>query len=53
VVNLVYPQSEDCLFLDVYVPGAAVRSPSTSKLPVLFWIFGGGYGRPFLDKADV
>ncbi|MCJ1280955.1 hypothetical protein MMC26_000273 [Xylographa opegraphella] len=35
--------SEDCLFLDVYVPGAAVRSPSTTRLPVIHWIFGGGY----------
>ncbi|MCJ1379135.1 hypothetical protein MMC17_002235 [Xylographa soralifera] len=35
--------SEDCLFLDIYVPGAAVRSPSTTRLPVIHWIFGGGY----------
>ncbi|MCJ1420544.1 hypothetical protein MMC32_006901 [Xylographa parallela] len=35
--------SEDCLFLDFYVPGAAVRSPSTTRLPVIHWIFGGGY----------
>ena len=35
--------SEDCLFLDVYVPGAAVRSPSTTKLPVVHWIYGGGF----------
>jgi carboxylesterase type B len=34
---------EDCLFLDVFVPGSAVRDPSTSKLPVVHWIFGGGY----------
>ena len=37
------PESEDCLFLDVYVPGAAVRSPSTLKLPVILWIYGGAY----------
>ena len=35
--------SEDCLFLDIYVPGAAVRSPTTTHLPVIHWIFGGGY----------
>ncbi|MCJ1248753.1 hypothetical protein MMC30_005972 [Trapelia coarctata] len=35
--------SEDCLFLDIFVPGAAVRSPSTTKLPVIHWFFGGGY----------
>ena len=32
--------SEDCLFLNVYAPaGASVKS----KLPVMFWIHGGGY----------
>ncbi|KAK5661966.1 hypothetical protein OQA88_10077 [Cercophora sp. LCS_1] len=33
---------EDCLFLDVYVPGKALRNPSL-KLPVVVWIFGGAY----------
>jgi len=32
--------SEDCLFLNVYAP--AEIKPS-SKLPVMFWIHGGGY----------
>ncbi|KZT52496.1 triacylglycerol lipase [Calocera cornea HHB12733] len=32
--------SEDCLFLDVYAPSNAT---SSSKLPVYFWIQGGGY----------
>lgn len=32
--------SEDCLYLDVYVPESA--SP-TNFLPVMFWIHGGGY----------
>jgi para-nitrobenzyl esterase len=32
------PQSEDCLFLNVWTPaGAAGR-----RLPVMFWIYGGG-----------
>ncbi|KAF2091790.1 putative triacylglycerol lipase [Saccharata proteae CBS 121410] len=32
--------SEDCLFLDVYAPSNAT---SDSKLPVFFWIQGGGF----------
>jgi para-nitrobenzyl esterase len=31
-------QSEDCLFLNIFVPASAMP---TSKLPVLFWIHGG------------
>ena len=32
--------SEDCLFLNVYTPAHADKK---SKLPVMFWIHGGGY----------
>ncbi len=32
--------SEDCLFLNVYTPSSA---KANSKLPVMFWIHGGGY----------
>ncbi|HXR40535.1 MAG TPA: carboxylesterase family protein [Terracidiphilus sp.] len=32
--------SEDCLFLNVYAPADATGK---SKLPVMFWIHGGGY----------
>lgn len=32
--------SEDCLFLNVYAPAGATAA---SKLPVMFWIHGGGY----------
>ncbi|KAF4660774.1 hypothetical protein FOL46_005991 [Perkinsus olseni] len=32
---------EDCLFLNVYRPSTVENS--TSKLPVMFWIYGGGY----------
>jgi para-nitrobenzyl esterase len=31
---------EDCLNLDVYVPAGVTQ---TSKLPILFWIHGGGF----------
>jgi para-nitrobenzyl esterase len=33
------PDSEDCLNLDVYTPAKAGKA----KLPVMFWIHGGGY----------
>jgi para-nitrobenzyl esterase len=33
------PDSEDCLNLDVYAPTSGKRA----KLPVMFWIHGGGY----------
>jgi para-nitrobenzyl esterase len=32
--------SEDCLYLNVYAPASA---KAKSKLPVMFWIHGGGY----------
>jgi len=41
---LTSPEQEDCLFLDVYVPKSALDNPSNPPLPVLFWIYGGGYG---------
>lgn len=42
-LDLGFPPSEDCLFLDVYVPGSAVRNAAVANMPVLFWIYGGGY----------
>ncbi|KAK3316262.1 Alpha/Beta hydrolase protein [Apodospora peruviana] len=48
--------SEDCLFLDVYVPGKALKNPSL-KLPVAVWIYGGAYllgsKDPFYDGSGI
>jgi para-nitrobenzyl esterase len=37
--------SEDCLYLNVWAPEAAFagKSPDQAKLPVMFWIYGGGF----------
>jgi para-nitrobenzyl esterase len=37
--------SEDCLYLNVWAPEAAFAgsSPDKVKLPVMFWIYGGGF----------
>lgn len=62
IISNLEPWSEDCLFLDVRVPGSAIRG-EVKDLPVLFWIFGGGYvlgsksfflydGHPLLKSAS-
>lgn len=35
------PTNEDCLFLDVYVPGEALRKKAS--FPVVNWIYGGAF----------
>lgn len=35
-------ESEDCLYMDIFVPAKALKNPKT-PLPVVVWIFGGGY----------
>lgn len=50
-----YRGTEDCLFLNIYTPQTPVARKS-DKLPVLFWIHGGGFqfgnGNAFLYGAD-
>jgi carboxylesterase type B len=45
--------SEDCLFLDIVVPGKAFRKEA--KVPVVNWIYGGAYilGTKDLDGSSV
>lgn len=46
------PQSEDCLFLNIWTPGIDQR-----KRPVMFWIYGGAYvsgsGSQPLYRGDI
>jgi para-nitrobenzyl esterase len=43
------PTSEDCLFIQVYAP---LNSNPNSNLPVMFYIFGGGYRSGSPAKYD-
>ncbi|KAL2844131.1 Alpha/Beta hydrolase protein [Aspergillus pseudoustus] len=40
--NITKNANEDCLFLDIYVPGKALKTRRPS-VPVTVWIHGGGY----------
>ncbi|KAG6902406.1 hypothetical protein C0995_000332 [Termitomyces sp. Mi166 len=40
IYGAIFPDSEDCLTINVVKPATAT---STSKLPVVVWIFGGGF----------
>ncbi|KAL8994964.1 MAG: hypothetical protein Q9169_005205 [Polycauliona sp. 2 TL-2023] len=45
------PTSEDCLFLDIYVPKKAIDNPSV-KLPVISWYHGGSYVFGAKDQVE-
>lgn len=46
------PSSEDCLYLNVWIPGH--QRDTDKKLAVLIWIYGGGFwsGSATLDVYD-
>jgi len=46
IVQAVTMAGEDCLTVNVQRPAGTT---STSKLPVLFWIYGGGFGKSILQ----
>ncbi|PKX89151.1 carboxylesterase family protein [Aspergillus novofumigatus IBT 16806] len=50
VKNLTKNSAEDCLFLDVYVPGKVVRKRQR-LIPVVVWIHGGAYVSGSKDQA--
>ena len=42
---------EDCLHLHVYVPNTTPKQEN-KKLPIIFWIHGGGFFRPKHDPTS-
>ncbi|KAF7557016.1 hypothetical protein G7Z17_g1052 [Cylindrodendrum hubeiense] len=44
-------ESEDCLFLDIYVPVSAF-DPGAEPLPVIVWLYGGAYAFGSKNQAD-
>lgn len=43
VIDKIGDSTEDCLYLDVYVPGKVIREPAKHKVPVVNWIYGGAF----------
>lgn len=36
-------QSEDCLYLNIWVPDIKIKKSNNTKIPVMFWLHGGGF----------
>ena len=53
--NFSHPDSEDCLFLNVYAPHRGDSSEAGISHPVMVYIHGGGYevGTPVISPGDV
>ena len=53
--NFSHPESEDCLFLNVYTPHRNDSSAAGVSYPVMVYIHGGGYevGTPVVSPGDV
>ena len=49
--NFVPEMSEDCLYINIWVPNDALGD-TTKKLPVAFWIHGGGFGGGYSSEME-
>lgn len=45
MASLLVGGEEDCLYLDVHVPGAFMKNRSAQRVPVVNWIYGGAVSR--------
>ena len=46
------PQSEDCLYLNVYTPASSVNKKS-AKLPVAMWVHGGAFHNGYSNEITM
>lgn len=45
-------KSEDCLYLNIWVPNIQNKNCYKSKIPVMFWIHGGGFSYGSIRKPE-
>lgn len=43
LIPTIHPGSEDCLYLDVYIPGKILKNVGKSPVPVVNYIYGGAF----------